>query len=422
LVTKYQVGEGRLDTRKTNFYGLVQLEDEKRLNKSWRSYGGKRRSMVIISTKCATCSKELSVRPRQAGRKIRCLACKIKIALLGLVFVVVALVVFELACRVFDPWGISYFPETASYLDTMVMDKAIGYRNRPNLQGMYYGVPVQINSIGLRDREIQPKTDPDEFRIFVLGDSLPFGIGVKREDSFVYMLESLLNEQVKGGRRYLTINGGTISYNTQQELVQLKTLGMDLKPDMVILIFSENDIYPAMWVFNKRRKWTVRLLQRSYAASFGLLGFRQLRSYAAGIVRRSRDRESTVVEWTVAMGYRQEDERWKEIDGALTEINQICEKASIPLAVFTTVPRNSAARELVQLVARREGFPEFSLFPDAHDPRHTHPEQYRNSLVDGHPNPEGNKLDAQNIFNAFQGLGVLDGIAPQQSDTGNDAE
>ena len=136
---------------------------------------------------------------------------------------VIVITVLEIIARVFNPLGISYYPETARYLDTLVLEEPIGYRNRPGLQDRFYGAPVVINALGLRDREVGEKA-PGEFRILVMGDSVPFGIGVRYEDSYPHQMEVLLNEQFPG-RRFRTLNLGVPSYNTEQELIQLKSLG-----------------------------------------------------------------------------------------------------------------------------------------------------------------------------------------------------
>src|SRR5687767_1828066 len=97
----------------------------------------------------------------------------------------------ETAGRFFDPIGISYYPETAAYTDTLVFEEPIGYRNAPNLRGRFWGVPVSINSLGMRDREVDAHPAPDEFRILVMGDSFAFGLGVSYEDSIPQQLEKM---------------------------------------------------------------------------------------------------------------------------------------------------------------------------------------------------------------------------------------
>ena len=181
--------------------------------------------------------------------------------------IVLIFVLTEILARILDPAGISYYPETASLLDQMIIEEPIGYRFPPNMSGRFHGVHVQTNSLGLRDREIPTIKSPAEYRILMMGDSVVFGMGVEFEDSIPFQLEHLLNQEAGQDRRYRTVNMGVPSYNTEQELIQLRDVGLSLEPDLVLLFFIPNDIEPKMWVFEKRRNPAADLAQRSYAAS-----------------------------------------------------------------------------------------------------------------------------------------------------------
>ena len=43
------------------------------------------------------------------------------------------LMLLEVLCRLLDPMGISYYPDTARYMDSMIIEEPIGYRNASNL-------------------------------------------------------------------------------------------------------------------------------------------------------------------------------------------------------------------------------------------------------------------------------------------------
>ncbi len=295
----------------------------------------------------------------------------------------------EIVARIFDPLGVSYYPETARYLDTLILEDPIGYRNRPGLEGRFYGAPVHINSLGMRDREV-PEKPAGEFRLLVLGDSVPFGIGVSYEDSFPRQLELLLNER-HPRRRWRTLNMGVPSYNTEQELIQLQSSGLALHPDAVLLLFSSNDIEPKRWVFDKRNKWYVDLTQRSYAGSLLYILYRDLgarfSASAAGSGEHHRDTSRIALDH-----YRVDSPRWQAIDRSLTGINALSRTHRIPFVLFT----NDEAPFIVELlegVAQRERFPIVNLARDR-DPRWAgqDPRQFRNSATDGHPSALGNRV------------------------------
>lgn len=301
--------------------------------------------------------------------------------------VIVALL--EVVARFLDPLGISYYPETARYLDTLILEEPIGYRNRPGLEGRFYGAPVRINSLGMRDREV-PEKPAGEFRLLILGDSVPFGIGVRYEDSFPRQLEMLLNER-HPKRRFRTLNMGVPSYNTEQELIQLQSSGIGLRPDAVLLLFSNNDIEPKKWVLDKRNKWYVDLTQRSYAGSLFYVFFRELHARLFTSVAGSGDpiRDTS----RVALDqYRTDSPRWQAIDRSLTEINAVCRARRIPFVLFTN-SESPFIVELLERVAQREHFPIVNLSRDK-DPRWaaSDPRQFRNSATDGHPSVLGNRV------------------------------
>ncbi len=296
-------------------------------------------------------------------------------------------IILEVACRILDPLGISYYPETAAYMDTMLLEEPIGYRNRPGLRGTFWGAPVVINSLGLRDREIPAQPEKNEIRILILGDSVPFGVGVEYEASIPHQLERELNAKASPWR-FRTVNMGTPSYNTEQELLQLKTLGLKLQPRIVLLMYMENDIEPKMWIFDKRRLWYVDLIQRSYAACLATHVLKRV----AGI--------GPIGEINLAH-YSARSPRWAMVERSLAEMASICRTNRIHFVVFT-FPRN----DFVAQVGTREGFPVISLWEDLYWTGRS-PRDYANSATDAHPNAEGSRVYASLIGAHLSRLRVL---------------
>ena len=114
----------------------------------------------------------------------------------------------EIAGRIWDPLGISYYPETARFMDTLIQEEPIGYRLRPGLNATFWGSKVVVSSQGLREREVPAQPLPTEFRIVMLGDSFVFGLGVEYEQALPAQLDKLLNAQHNPGRTFRTINMG----------------------------------------------------------------------------------------------------------------------------------------------------------------------------------------------------------------------
>ena len=320
----------------------------------------------------------------------------VRAGMTGLAIGAVSLLLLEGVARLIDPVGISYYPETARYLDTLIRDEPLGYRNRPGLRGRFYGVPVEINAAGLRDREVETIPAPGEFRIAVLGDSFPFGIGVPAEQSVPAVIERLLGETAPPGTVVRTLNFGVPSYNTEQELAQFETVGERLHPRAAVLFFALNDIYPRMWVFEKRTSWLTNVAQRSYAVS--LLFFLQ-----RGLRATPPDPGASM-----ATQYRADNPRWQAIDRSLSALQARCRASGIPLVVFTYDDKEREAMALVAAVGAREGFPVIPLSPAA-DPRWKDLDrrEYANSPVDSHPNRKGCEIYGTLVAEALLRSGSL---------------
>ena len=99
-----------------------------------------------------------------------------------------------------------------------------------------------INSHGLRDREISLEKPTNTFRILALGDSYTYGHRVTIEGTYVKQLESMLNQKLgHRGIRYEVLNAGVPGYNTRQELIHLQEVGLLYQPDAIILGFTMTD-------------------------------------------------------------------------------------------------------------------------------------------------------------------------------------
>ena len=134
---------------------------------------------------------------------------------------------------------------------------AIGHIHRPRARAILMGVPVQINSEGFRDDDYSVERN-QKYRIIFLGDSLTFGWGVRKEDSFEDRLEKTLND------RHPTeiINFGTGNYNTEQEVNLFIEKGLKYRPDKAVLFYFINDAEP----LPKKSHWG--FLGRSYFLTF----------------------------------------------------------------------------------------------------------------------------------------------------------
>jgi len=134
--------------------------------------------------------------------------------------------------------GISAFPRTLNLYDEMIVpDPQLRYRLRPSAKALLSGIEVAINSVGMRDDE--PMIPKPGRRVLVLGDSVAFGADVPFESNAFRYLEDL-----SGGRKCIdVVNAAVPSYNTVLQRRLLEMIGDDYKPDLVLLVYVENDIW-----------------------------------------------------------------------------------------------------------------------------------------------------------------------------------
>lgn len=100
---------------------------------------------------------------------------------------------------------------------------------------------VKINSLGMRDDEVDYKKPENTFRILVLGDSFTAAESVFPKQTAMYLLETMLNENDLGFGKIEVVNAGVPSYSPLLEYLYLREYGFLLDPDLVILNFDLGD-------------------------------------------------------------------------------------------------------------------------------------------------------------------------------------
>jgi lysophospholipase L1-like esterase len=97
------------------------------------------------------------------------------------------------------------------------------------------------NRVGWRDVEHTIKKPANTFRILGLGDSYLWGQGVRQNDICLSQLPELLKDTLTD-KTIETINAGISGVNTANERTQLKEIGLQYEPDLVIVHFVLNDV------------------------------------------------------------------------------------------------------------------------------------------------------------------------------------
>jgi lysophospholipase L1-like esterase len=304
------------------------------------------------------------------------------LALLVLVSIVTFLVLGELTIRVYLTRRTFYDVEMSRYARTLKIDAEnplIGHLHRPSREVKLMNSTVRINSDGFRDDE-HPLAKGRRWRIIFLGDSLTFGWGVEKEQSFEHLLERELDAR----RPTEIINFGTGNYNTVQEVNLFLDKGLRYRPDQTVLFYFINDAEPVPQ--RSRLPWlgNLRIVTFYWSRVKALL---------------ARLGASSGFEEYYAALYRGEPEGWRRSRAALLELQEVCREHDIALQVVLLPELHELvdytfAREHAQIAdfLRASGIPVLDLAPSFAN--ETNPTSLWVAADDAHPNARAHRLIA----------------------------
>jgi hypothetical protein len=116
---------------------------------------------------------------------------------------------------------------------------------QPEKDYLWEGIPVHINSHGLRENEVAIPKPAGTYRLLNVGDSIVYGWRVRQEDTFGHQLEALLNEGI-ATQPVEVVNAAMPGWTLEASRNYLLQEGFDYEPDAVILsIAVVNDITDA---------------------------------------------------------------------------------------------------------------------------------------------------------------------------------
>ena len=132
-----------------------------------------------------------------------------------------------------DSWQENLF---AGFMGIHESDPELLWKMKPNLNKSF----VSTNSRGLTGPNVPYKKDPSKFRIMLIGDSTPLGIGLADwGTSFIWLLGQFLSHRME--REVEIINASTAGYSSLQGLKYLQTEGLKYKPDLLMVYLGNND-------------------------------------------------------------------------------------------------------------------------------------------------------------------------------------
>lgn len=183
---------------------------------------------------------EASRRPDSTGRLRRL----VRDAAIVLAMTIALLAGAELVLRLFFPQHLVGTPVRGQAFS--VEDSVLGLRYVPGAVWRFshpeYRVEYAVNAHGFRDATTHPATKPaGTVRVLLLGDSFTFGQGVEYVETWPVRVERELAR--RGLAHVELVKAGMQGADTRSELVLLRRLLPQYRPDVVVVGFLINDLY-----------------------------------------------------------------------------------------------------------------------------------------------------------------------------------
>ncbi len=336
--------------------------------------------------------------------------------------VLLTLLMVEGALRLFD-LQLSSFHPISGFCE---YDEVLGWRLVPERTGRFQGaafdVLVEHSEQGLRDRTYPYTRDADRRRILVLGDSVVWCWGVEMEECFTELIEAELP---------LTevIAAGAPGYGTAQELLLYERELSRFQPDLILLVFVDNDPTDNLArenrpVFELRDGElvlsNVPVPRRKSAGQEWLMGhstlFRQL-NYATQLLRHriKMAREGTTIDRPdyVPLAPRDKPEALRITEALLERLQQSVAAGGGRLAIVNCGGGSEETGQWIETLSSTRGIPYLDLAPRFERGR---AEGLPMSLAsDPHFSPEAHVIAADAILDFLREENLLDPVTPRSS-------
>ena len=292
-------------------------------------------------------------------------------------------------------------------------DPELRFRLRPDSSARAE-VDYVINAQGMRDVPRSRTRAGGRPRLAVVGDSIPFGYWVTREDAFPSQMESLVRA-ASPAADVEVLNFGVPGYDLGQNLAQVRRTALAFEPDLVVLSLCLNDFEgPVSYQFGVVRRleeqrrggvgarawswlldhsilaswWEYRRQERDLRREFAEAAVGTLRVVPADALEAARE---PLREHLTALQAALEDA------GGIPVLVVVFPALDQPLTNYPYQPLH----DLVAETARQLGMPLLDLLPCY---RHFPLEDLRVDPL--HPSPMGHRVAAHRILEELRSLGL----------------
>jgi lysophospholipase L1-like esterase len=262
--------------------------------------------------------------------------------------------------------------------------------SNPKLFAEFDPADPLLNELGMRGPMPRVRKAEGGYRIAVLGDSVAFGYGLKDEQSFPRVLETMLNRE--GEHRVEIINFAVCGYGLEAYAEVYRTKVRAFDPDLVLLGYVLNDPAPTAIVFE-----AIAAQLKQEATLRRIATYSQFAAWVMDTYSKAIDRRRSTQMFND--GYFKPEYR-EVIDREVRTLSSLTEADGIPLVIFifpyfhdmTSYPLESVHGVLHEIL-RTAGLRFHDLLED-----------YRGRdaialrLEDGdytHPNAEGQRIAAE---------------------------
>jgi lysophospholipase L1-like esterase len=249
------------------------------------------------------------------------------------------------------------FPQE-SYLP----DAEVGFWMRPGHRAFTHDRAVEINRLGLRDRDHPRVPPPGVRRLLALGDSQTFGNGLALADTWPKQLERELQRRA-GAPRWEVVNGGLPGSATWQQEIVLRRVSDAYALHGFVLGFYVNDVLPlpdsrqvaATEITNTGSKRAAYLLKRSALFVAAWEARHPLRAWLSG--------ERSSWEETILTGVPDAriEAGWRQVELSLADMKRLAAERGLDFWLLALPRRDQVAgaqagrayqRRLAELCAR----------------------------------------------------------------------
>lgn len=174
-------------------------------------------------------------------------ASRLRAAAFGLLAAAALVAAVEVACRRYVS---RREPDVVSYPELLTMHApSLAWGLRPgvavSLGGYAETAVIRTNAQGFRyPRDLASPKPPGTLRIFVLGGSAAFGLGVSDSETLAARIEERLAARLGGAVEVVT--AAVPGYTAREELQMLAMRVLPMEPDAVLILDGHNDMCAAM--------------------------------------------------------------------------------------------------------------------------------------------------------------------------------